>query len=195
MPVQIVDQTSPWQVLSALAGRLIGPLTTGGIIVVVVIFMLLNREDLRDRFIRLVSAGDLQRTTEALQDATERVGRYLLMQLIVNVTYGVPVALGLWFIGVPNAPLWGLLALVLRFVPYVGPVVAAAFPLMLWRWPSIQAGAWCCGQRALFMASSSSVSNNIVEPIALRLAHRPIAHCHHHCRHFLGPGCGVRWAC
>ena len=56
--------------------------------------MLLNREDLRDRFIRLVSAGDLQRTTEALQDATERVGRYLLMQLIVNVTYGVPVALG-----------------------------------------------------------------------------------------------------
>jgi predicted PurR-regulated permease PerM len=161
--VQVVDQTSSWEVLSTLAGRLIGPLTTGGIIIVVVIFMLLNREDLRDRFIRLVSAGDLQRTTEALQDATERVGRYLLMQLIVNVTYGVPIAIGLWLIGVPNAPLWGLLALVLRFVPYVGPVVAAAFPLMLAL--AVDPGWSMVLWTAALFVVIELISNNIVEPL------------------------------
>ena len=132
LPVEVVEPApKPLQVLQTIVGPLIGPLATGGIIVVVVIFMLLRREDLRDRFIRLVGAGDLHRTTEALQDAGKRVGQYLLMQLIVNLSYAVPIGLGLWIIGVPNAPLWGLMALVLRFVPYIGPIIASIFPLAL----------------------------------------------------------------
>ncbi|MCU0790040.1 MAG: AI-2E family transporter [Nitratireductor sp.] len=163
VPVEVVDNSSPLEILGAFASRLMGPLTTGGIIVVVVIFMLLNREDLRDRFIRLVSAGDLKRATEALQDATDRVGRYLLMQLIVNVTYGIPVGIGLWLIGVPNAPLWGLMALVLRFVPYVGPIVAAAFPLMLA--VAVDPGWTLVLWTAALFIVLELVSNNIVEPL------------------------------
>ncbi len=163
VPVEVVETSSPFEILRALTGRLVGPLTNGGIIIVVVIFMLLNREDLRDRFIRLVSAGDLQRTTQALQDATERVGRYLLMQLIVNVTYGIPVAIGLWLIGVPNAPLWGLLALLLRFVPYVGPIIAAAFPLLLA--VAVDPGWTLVLWTGAMFIVLELISNNIVEPL------------------------------
>lgn len=163
VPVEVVDTSSPFEILRTLTGRLVGPLTNGGIIIVVVIFMLLNREDLRDRFIRLVGAGDLQRTTEALQDATERVGRYLLMQLIVNVTYAIPVGIGLWLIGVPNAPLWGLLALVLRFVPYVGPIIAAAFPLLLA--VAVDPGWTMVLWTAAMFIVLELISNNVVEPL------------------------------
>ena len=163
LPVEVVEPApQPWQVLQTIIGPLIQPLTTGGIIVVVVIFMLLKREDLRDRFIRLVGAGDLHRTTEALQDAGNRVGQYLLMQLIVNLTYAIPIGLGLWVIGVPNAPLWGLTALVLRFVPYIGPIIASIFPLALALavdpgWTMV---LWTV---ALFVVLEL-LSNNVVEP-------------------------------
>ena len=100
-------------------------------VVIFVIFILLYREDLRDRIIRLVSSGDLQRTTEAMSQAGQRVSRYLLMQLVVNTTYGVPIGVGLYFIGVPNPVLWGLLATILRFIPYAGPMIGAAFPVAL----------------------------------------------------------------
>ncbi len=79
--------------------------------------MLLEREELRDRFIRLVGYGDLHRTTIALQEAGSRVGRYLLTQLMVNIAYGVPLGIGLWVLGIPNALLWGMLAVLLRFAP------------------------------------------------------------------------------
>ena len=85
-----------------IVGPLINPLATAGIVIVFVIFMLLKREDLRDRLIRLLGPRDLSRTTEALDDAARRVGHYLLMQLVVNLTYGFPVGIGLWLIGVPN---------------------------------------------------------------------------------------------
>jgi hypothetical protein len=93
--------------------------------------MLFQREDLRDRFIKLVSAGKLNVATQAVDDAASRVSRYLGMQLIVNATYGVPIGIGLFFIGIPNALLWGLLATILRFIPFVGPWIAAAFPVAL----------------------------------------------------------------
>jgi hypothetical protein len=118
-------------VLQTIVGPLIQPLATTGVVVVFVVFMLLKREDLRDRFIRLVGSRDLHRTTQALGDAAERVGRYLLMQLVVNVAYGVPIGIGLWLIGIPNPLLWGMLSIVLRFVPFLGPIIAAAFPLAL----------------------------------------------------------------
>jgi hypothetical protein len=141
---------------------LIQPLATGGIIIVVVIFMLMRREDLRDRFIRLVGAGDLHRTTAALQDAGRRVGQYLLMQLVVNITYALPVGIGLWLIGVPNAPLWGLLALVLRFVPYIGPIVASILPLILAL--AVDPGWTMLFWTATLFIALELVSNNVVEP-------------------------------
>jgi predicted PurR-regulated permease PerM len=132
IPVQIRQpDPAPLQMLQTIVGPLIQPLATTGIVIVFVVFMLLKREDLRDRFIRLVGSRDLHRTTQALGDAAERVGRYLLMQLVVNIAYGVPVGIGLWLIGIPNPLLWGMLAIVLRFVPFLGPIIAAAFPLAL----------------------------------------------------------------
>ena len=131
IPVEVVSHEKPLEVLQNLIGPLISPLASAGLVIIVVIFMLMEREDLRDRFIRLVGYGDLHRTTQALQDAGKRVGQYLLMQLVVNTIYAVPITIGLWVLGIPNALLWGLLALALRFVPYIGPIVGALLPLFL----------------------------------------------------------------
>src|SRR5690606_29386034 len=127
-----------------------------------VIFMLIQREDLRDRFIGLLGTRRLNVTTQALDDAGSRISRYLLMQLLINVTYGVPVGIGLHFIGVPNALLWGVLATVLRFVPYLGPLIGMSLPLIL-------AFAVDPGWQMVLMAAGlflvlELVSNNIVEP-------------------------------
>lgn len=131
MPVEVVTDQSPIATLQDLVMPLVSPIATIGLVIVIVIFMLLEREDLRDRFIKLVGTNDLHRTTQVLQEAGRRVGQYLLVQLLVNLIYAVPIGLGLWLIGVPNATLWGLLTLVLRFVPYIGTVLAAAFPMFL----------------------------------------------------------------
>jgi predicted PurR-regulated permease PerM len=163
LPVEVVEPAlKPLQVLLTVVGPLIEPLATGGIIVVVVIFMLLRREDLRDRFIRLVGAGDLHRTTEALQDAGSKVGQYLLMQMVVNLTYAIPITIGLFIIGVPNALLWGMLTLVLRFVPYIGPIIAAIFPLTLAL--AVDSGWTMLFWTAALFMLVELISNNIVEP-------------------------------
>lgn len=132
------EPSSPLQIVGHYLGRLLGPLATAGLIVVFVIFMLFSRRDLRDRMIRLVGHGRLNVTTQALDDAATRISRYLLMQSAINGIYGVCVGIGLWIIGActvegrfPNVLLWALLAAVLRFVPYLGPVIAAAVPVVL----------------------------------------------------------------
>jgi predicted PurR-regulated permease PerM len=117
--------------LQSLISPLLHPLATTGIIVIFVIFILLQREDLRNRLIRLVGSHDLQRTTAALDDAASRLSRLFLIQLVLNGSFGIVIGTGLWLIGVPSAILWGILAAVLRFVPYIGAVIAAAFPLAL----------------------------------------------------------------
>ena len=89
---------------------------------------LLDRSDLRDRLLRMLG-GNIHRSTDAIEEAGKRISKYLLMQLIVNSTYGAAVGLGLLLIGVPYSFLWGFLAAVLRYVPYVGPWMAAAFPI------------------------------------------------------------------
>ncbi len=160
--VEIYAPDHPIQVLTNLIVPLLAPVAMAGLVIVVVIFMLLEREDLRDRFIRLVGYGDLHRTTEALEDAGTRVGHYLLMQLVVNILYGVPVALGLWLIGIPNAILWGLLAIVFRFLPYIGPIIAMILPLFL---AVAVAPGWTMliWTAALFIVMEL-VINNVVEP-------------------------------
>jgi predicted PurR-regulated permease PerM len=110
---------------------LVTPFTTTGIVVVFLIFFLFQREDLRNRFIRLAGSEDLERTTAALDDAGRRLGRLFLSQLILNATFGAVIGLGLAVIGVPSAPLWGLLAMTLRFVPYIGAILAASLPIAL----------------------------------------------------------------
>lgn len=117
--------------LRTLISPIIHPLATTGIIIIFVIFILLQREDLRNRVIRLAGSHDLQRTTAALDDAAGRLSRLFLTQLLLNASFGATIAIGLSVIGVPSAILWGILAAVLRFVPYVGAVIAAAFPLAL----------------------------------------------------------------
>lgn len=117
--------------LRTLISPLVHPLTTTGIIIIFVIFILLQREDLRNRLIRLAGSSDLQRTTAALDDAASRLSRLFLTQLILNGAFGVVIGIGLWLIGIPSAILWGILAAALRFVPYIGAVIAAAFPLAL----------------------------------------------------------------
>ena len=154
---------SPLDVIGGVLGPLVETLAIAGIVIVFVIFVLLEREDLKDRFIKLVGAGDLQTSTEALDEAGSRVSRYLLMRLFVNVTYGLPIGVGgLYVIGVPNAVLWGLLAAVLRFIPYLGPVLAALFPIALAF--AVNSGwsmlLWVVG---LFLLMEV-VSNNVVEP-------------------------------
>lgn len=162
IPVEIVSHEKPLEVLQNLIAPLISPLGSAGLVVIVVIFMLLEREDLRDRFIRLVGYGDLHRTTQALQDAGKRVGQYLLMQLVVNTVYAIPITIGLWVLGIPNALLWGLLALALRFVPYIGPIIGALLPLFL---ALAVAPGWSLlvWTAALFIVVEL-VTGNVIEP-------------------------------
>ena len=132
VPVEVRQSAStPMQLIYGVAAPLLQPLVTAGIVVVFVIFFLLQREDLRDRFIRLAGARDLRRTTVALDDAARRLSRYLLAQTAVNASFGVLVGGGLWFIGVPNPGLWGILGMLLRFIPYIGPIIAAALPMIV----------------------------------------------------------------
>jgi predicted PurR-regulated permease PerM len=132
MPVRIVESQSRFPlILQTTATGLLGPLGTAGLVLLLVIFMLLKREDLRGRMIRLIGQGRISATTRAMDDAGSRVARYLTMLLLVNVSFGSCVAIGLYFIGVPNAVLWGAFAAIMRFVPYVGVWIAAAVPMLL----------------------------------------------------------------
>jgi predicted PurR-regulated permease PerM len=132
IPVE-VHQPDPGalQTLARLIAPLIQPLATTGIIIIFVVFILLQQQDLRNRLIRIAGSHDLQRTTMAMDDAGQRLSRLFLMQLALNAAFGLIIGVGLWAIGVPSAPLWGILAMVLRFVPYIGAIVAAIFPLIV----------------------------------------------------------------
>lgn len=163
IPVE-VHQPPPGPVaqVQEFLGPLFAPLATAGLVLVFVIFLLLQREDLRDRLIRLVGSRDIHKTTEAMTDAGRRISRYLLMQLVINVAVGIMAAVGLYFIGVPNAVLWGLFAAVLRFIPFLGPAIAALLPITVslaidpgWTMPLLTIG--------LFIALEA-FSGNVLEP-------------------------------
>ena len=115
----------------AIIAPLVSPLTTTGIVIIFVIFILIQRQDLRNRFIRLAGSADIQRTTAALDEAGERLSRLFLTQIAFNAGFGVAIGVGLQLIGVPSAPLWGLIAMIMRFVPYIGAFISAIFPLIL----------------------------------------------------------------
>ena len=122
---------STFGIVRTVAGPVFGPLATMGVVVVFLLFVLLNREDLRDRLVRLVGRQDLHRTILAMNDAARRLSRYFLFQLSLNVSFGLFIGMGLWAIGLPNPVLWGIVAALMRFVPYIGSVIALVLPFML----------------------------------------------------------------
>lgn len=124
-------EPTPLEFLEKTVGSVFRPLATAFIVLVFVIFLLLGREDLRDRLLRLAGSSRLYRTTQALDDAARRVSHYLLMQFAVNAMYGALVGVGLLLIGIPHPLVWAVLATLLRFIPYVGPWIAAAAPILL----------------------------------------------------------------
>jgi len=115
----------------AWLGPLVGPLATAGLVVAMVIFMLLERRDLRDRLIGLFGHGQLAITTRAFDEAGTRVSRQLLVQCVVNVIYGIAAGVGLYFLGVPYPLVWAALGAALRFIPYIGPVIGAGAPILV----------------------------------------------------------------
>jgi predicted PurR-regulated permease PerM len=132
IPVKIIEgRNAVPQLLQETVTAILSPLGTAALVLLLVIFMLLKREDLRGRMIRLIGQGRIGATTRAMEDAGYRVSRYLSMQFLVNACYGVCIVIGLYFIQVPNAALWGLLSGVLRFIPYIGPWAGAFLPVLL----------------------------------------------------------------
>jgi predicted PurR-regulated permease PerM len=123
--------STPMQLANRFIAPVLVPFATAGIVFIVAVFVLLQREDLRDRAIRLVGSDDLHRTTLAIDDAARRLSRYFLIQLSINTVFGIIIGIGLLVIGVPNPALWGILAALLRFVPYLGTPIAAALPMAL----------------------------------------------------------------
>ena len=132
LPVEVVTpEPSPLVYLGNLTKPFLVPIGMFGFVLILTVFILIKREDLRNRLLRLVGVGQLHATTQALDDATQRISRYLVLQFLVNALMGVAIAAGLSAIGVPYAALWGVIAALLRLVPYVGILSAAILPFAL----------------------------------------------------------------
>lgn len=161
--VRIVSTpASPLQVFGSMFGTVLQVLGSVGVVIILVVFFLIRRDDLRDRFILLVGQGQVSLTTQLLEDAGTRISRYLAASLLVNAIFGTAVGVGLYLIGVPNPILWGILATTLRFIPYLGPWLAAAMPIGLsmaisgdWMAPGLTIG--------LFVVLEL-ITNNVLEP-------------------------------
>jgi predicted PurR-regulated permease PerM/CheY-like chemotaxis protein len=131
-PVRVVPaETTTMDRIENTLTPVLGPAARALIVLVLVIFLLFKHEDVRDRFIRLVGRGNVTLTTRTLDEAGQRIGRFLVHQLAINGSFGLVVALGLLGIGIPYAPLWGFVAAILRFVPFVGTVLAMVLPAAL----------------------------------------------------------------
>jgi predicted PurR-regulated permease PerM len=157
LPPSPLTQVQDW------LGPLVAPLTTGGMVVVLVLFLLLDRENQRSRLLQLFGRSHMHATAAAMHDVAYRVGRYLRMLFLLNAGYGIAVGICLWFIGVPLAAMWGMLGFSLRFLPYIGPWIAASLPIMVsiatspgWTQPAIVLGAYL---------TIELISNNVIEPL------------------------------
>src|ERR1700722_3449894 len=170
--VEVVQQNSPIASVSALLGPFLGPLATLGIVMVFTAFILLRTEDLRNRLFTLAGLSRFHVTTQAFDEATERVGKYLFLQFLMNLGYGTLFGTALYFIGVPNAFLWGVLAALLRFIPYIGTLAGAAMPILLslavfdgWMKPLLAFGAF---------VAIEIITSYVVEPL-LYAAHTGVS--------------------
>lgn len=149
--------------IANLVRPLLSPLAMTALVVLFLIFILLQREDIRDRFLRLAGTADLQRSTAALDDAGSRLSRFFLMQTLLNAGFGVVIAVGLWVIGVPNAVLWGIFAGLMRFVPFIGGLIAAFFPIALAM--AVDPGWTMVFATAGLFLIAEPVAGHVVEPL------------------------------
>jgi predicted PurR-regulated permease PerM len=164
--VQIVsDADSALALVRNSVTPIVGPVAEFAVIVVLVVFILLERKRFRDRFLRLIGHSRLATTTLAVDEAGARMSSFLLGQLVVNSAYSVVLGIGLYLIGIPNALLWAVLTLVLRFLPYIGLWISAFFPLVLsiaisttWKEPILTLALY--GFLEVF-------TNNVIEPVVL----------------------------
>jgi predicted PurR-regulated permease PerM len=164
IPVVIASSSSGYLETARLVLEpILSPLSTLAIVLIVTIFILVRQEDLRDRLIRLFGSNDLHRTTLAIDDATQRLTRYFLTQAAINASFGLLIGVGLFLIGLPSPVLWGLLAALLRFVPYVGSITAAVLPIALAAAvdPGWSKALWTAG---LFIVAEG-VTGQILEPV------------------------------
>jgi predicted PurR-regulated permease PerM len=162
LPVTETPPT-PLAALGEWAEPVAKPVATALAVIVFTILMLLHRENMRDRLIGVIGAGRINLTTQAMGEAAARVSRFLSMQLVINACFGIPFGVALHFIGIPNALLWGLLATLLRFIPYAGVWIAVAMPALLaiaidFDWSMF---AWTIGVFALL----ELVLVNVAEPV------------------------------
>ena len=166
-PLTVQVQTpapTPLEMAGRILGPVLGPLGTTALVMLISIFILLQKEDLRDRLIRLFGSGDLHRTTLAMNDAARRLSKYFLTQLAINTAFGCFIAAGLTVIGIPSPVLWGMLALLLRFVPYVGVYISAAIPVLLAA--AVDPGWGITGWTLGLYLIGELIVGQVVEPIA-----------------------------
>jgi len=164
LAVQVVQEpATELEYVRDFVEPVLAPLGVAGIVLIFSIFLLTKQNDLRNRLFRLVGLDRLNVMTQALDDATSRVSRYLLMQFVVNISFGILCSIGLYFIGIPYAILWGSVAAILRLIPYVGSIVAASLPLALslavfdtWTPPLLVFGLF---------ATLELVTGNFIEPM------------------------------
>ncbi|MGC1411878.1 MAG: AI-2E family transporter [Acetobacteraceae bacterium] len=164
LPVEVRQPNpSPLELAERIISPVLNPLATTAIILIVAVFILLQQEDLRDRLIRLFGSRDLHRTTVAMDDAARRLSRYFLTQLGINAAFGLIIGVGLFLIGIPSPVLWGVLAALLRFVPYVGSLMAGVIPVLLGA--SVNPGwSMAIAAAALFLVTEP-IMGQIVEPM------------------------------
>ena len=164
IPVEVKQPASDSLSLArSVLEPILAPFESALIIFIVAVFILLQKEDLRDRLIRLFGSGDLHRTTVAMDDAAHRLSRYFLAQLGINTVFGVAVGVGLALIGLPSPLLWGVLSAILRFVPYIGPMIAAVLPATLAaavspHWSMV---VWTLG----LFAVAELITGQVIEPM------------------------------
>lgn len=164
IPVEVhAPEPTPLDQLESIVGVALAPLATAGIVLVFVLFLLLQREDVRDRAIRLLGSRDLEKSTAAMVDAGDRLSRYFLTLTAINAGYGCFIGVVLWMIGVPSPFLWGILATLMRFVPFIGSFIAAICPLMLAA--AVDSG-WTMflSTLALYVASEP-IMGQVIEPV------------------------------
>ncbi|MDP4022371.1 AI-2E family transporter [Methylobacterium sp. NEAU 140] len=153
----------PLETASTLLAPVLQPLATAGIVFVVLLFVLMQREDLRDRMIRLAGSSDLHRTTVAMDDAAKRLSRYFVAQLALNAAFGVVIGIGLYVIGVPNPVLWAIFSALMRFVPYLGAFLSALLPMALAA--AVEPGWNMTIATALLFVILEPIAGQVIEPI------------------------------
>ncbi|MBA3311896.1 MAG: AI-2E family transporter [Planctomycetota bacterium] len=163
IPVRVQQEDEGISTVGGYLAMAAEPIGTVGLSLVLVLFMLFKREDLRNRIVTLSGRANLAVTTKALDEAGQRIARYLLMQFVINVTYGLAVAVGLLALRVEYAALWGVTAAVLRYIPYLGPWIAGTLPL-IYSLLTSQGWGQPLGVLALIIVLEL-LSNNVMEPL------------------------------